>query len=672
MSLLDVRDLYVTYHTAGGAVPAVRGVDLRVDAGGTLGVAGESGCGKSTLALALLRLLPAGTTVGGEIRLDGEDVLGMSWGRLRAVRWAGTSIVFQGAMHALNPVHRVGRQIAEPILLHEQVGERDAHQRATALLTQVGLPTWRARSYPHELSGGQRQRVMIAMALACSPRLIVADEATTALDVMIQAQVLELVTGLVAERGIALLMISHDLSVLSSTCARLAVMYAGRVVELGPAHQVFTDPRHPYAAALAGAFPTIGDPGSRRQPRGLGGDPPDPAAIPSGCPFHPRCPVVLPECSTTDLTLWPAGPDRTAACVRVDGAAGVHVDGRRVEERHMTGDAILSVRGLEVDFGVRGGRRARAVDGVHLDLARGEVLALAGESGCGKTTLARALLGLVRPTAGTVHYEGRPLAYTSSALKAYRRNVQLVLQDPTGALNPRHTVYEAVAEGLRIHGITGNERDRVAEALHHCGLRPPERFFLAYPHELSGGQRQRVVIAGALVLEPKVIIADEPVASLDASVRGEILALLLRLREEFGLAALVVTHDLGLAWTIADQLAVMYLGRIVETGPTEQILTEPRHPYTRALVSVLPDSPVTEPIVLAGEPPDATRIPTGCRFHPRCQDLASGASEAAGVAEACRRTPLAVLDTRPDGDLDGGAVACHLHAARQQDPAARE
>jgi oligopeptide/dipeptide ABC transporter ATP-binding protein len=342
-------------------------------------------------------------------------------------------------------------------------------------------------------------------------------------------------------------------------------------------------------------------------------------------------------------------------------------------------EPILSARDLRVDFRARGGRIARAVDGVHLDLAPGEVLALAGESGCGKTTLARALLGLVRPSAGTVSYAGTPLTYGTGALKAYRRSVQLVLQDPTGALNPRHTVYEAVAEGLRIHGITGNERDRVADALAVCGLRPPERFFLAYPHELSGGQRQRVVIAGALVLEPKVIIADEPVASLDASVRGEILALLLRLREEFGLATLVATHDLGLAWSIADRLAVMYLGRIVEAGPVGQILTDPRHPYTRALVSVLPDSPVASPIVLTGEPPDAAQIPSGCRFHPRCQELASGAADAAGVADACRRTPLDVLDpatgvisaaSGPAKPQSAGRnlheVACHLHAARVQ------
>jgi peptide/nickel transport system ATP-binding protein len=323
---------------------------------------------------------------------------------------------------------------------------------------------------------------------------------------------------------------------------------------------------------------------------------------------------------------------------------------------------ILAARGLEVEFALRGGRRARAVDGVDIAIKPGEIVALAGESGCGKTTLARALLGLVRPTGGTVTYEGRPLSYTSRALKAYRRSVQLVLQDPTGALNPRHTVYEAVAEGLRIHGVPGNERDQVAEALAHSGLRPPERYFLSYPHELSGGQRQRVVIAGALALQPKVIIADEPVASLDASVRGEILALLLRLRDELGLAALVVTHDLGLAWSIADRLAVMYLGRIVETGPVDQVLTSPQHPYTTALVSVLPESPLPRPIVLTGEPPDATRIPAGCRFHPRCPELASGAAEAAGVADACRGVPLAILPSA-HGDQEARETACHLVAA---------
>jgi len=301
---------------------------------------------------------------------------------------------------------------------------------------------------------------------------------------------------------------------------------------------------------------------------------------------------------------------------------------------------ILSARDLAVSFG-----RVRAVDGVNLDLGEGEILALVGESGCGKTTLARTLIGLERPTAGTVSFEGKPLDYRN--LKDYRRQVQLVLQDPLGALNPRHTVYDAVAEGIRIHKLPGDEEALVADALSRAGLRPPERFFLRYPHELSGGQRQRVVIAGALALDPRVLIADEPVSSLDASVRGEILGLLLRLREEFGLSVLVVTHDLGLAWNIADRVAVMYLGRIVECGPAADVLTDPQHPYTQALLSVVPDIDRTDQIVLTGEPPDPARIPSGCRFHPRCP-----------VAE-----PVCGQRVPSRAGIAYGGVACLVHEA---------
>lgn len=318
---------------------------------------------------------------------------------------------------------------------------------------------------------------------------------------------------------------------------------------------------------------------------------------------------------------------------------------------------------LHVTFpGRRGADPARAVDGVDLDIAPGEIVALVGESGCGKTTLARSLLGLVPPTSGRVTFDGKPLDYSSRALKAYRKRVQLVLQDPSGSLNPRHTVYDAVAEGLRIHGYAGDEREAVANALSRAGLRPPDRFFLRYPHELSGGQRQRVVIAGALVLDPELIVADEPVASLDASVRGEILALLLRLRDELGLSALVVTHDLGLAWNIADRVAVMYLGRIVETGTVEEVLTAPQHPYTQALLSVLPEAP-GDPVVLTGEPPDPSRIPSGCRFHARCQILASGEAERSGVAERCRGEDLPVLS-----GASTTQVACHWASAQADRP----
>jgi peptide/nickel transport system ATP-binding protein len=324
----------------------------------------------------------------------------------------------------------------------------------------------------------------------------------------------------------------------------------------------------------------------------------------------------------------------------------------------MTG-LTLEARDVAVAFQLRGGDVATALDGADLTVRSGEIVALVGESGSGKTTLARALVGLQPPSSGQVLVDGVPLRYRGKDLKPFRRRVQLILQDPAGALNPRHTVYDAVAEGLRLHGLADNEEQQVADALAMAGLRPPERLFLRYPHELSGGQRQRVLIAGALALQPDLLIADEPVSSLDASIRGEILALLLKLRAELGLGVLVVTHDLGLAWNIADRTAVMYLGRIVEAGPTEEVVAAPQHPYTQALLSVVPEIDRLEPIVLEGEVPDPTRIPRGCRFHPRCPALASGL--AVLVEGACRTVPLPVLPAS-----EGHQSACHLVAAREE------
>jgi peptide/nickel transport system ATP-binding protein len=673
--LLEVRDLSVTYGSGQESVRAVRSVSFSLDAGETVGMAGESGCGKTTVALSLLRLLPNTAKLSGEILFKGENVIGLGWQKLRAVRWAGASVVFQGAMSALNPVRTIGEQICEPIVLHEKVTQRVAGARAAELLDSVGVSSARQASYPHELSGGQRQRVMIAMALACQPDLIIADEPTTALDVIVQAQVLQLLTGLVRERRISMIVISHDLSVLGETCDRLAIMYAGRVAEIGPSREVLGEPCHPYTRILARAFPRMGDPQSRMAPAGLPGEPPDLRGEIAGCPFAPRCPEVVADCLTSEVELWPAGEHRHSACIKVLDANASRAEPQpsaappaadpqpaaAAADTTRSDEPILQARGLQVVFPARRGRGpARAVDDVNLTIGRGEIVALIGESGCGKSTLARALVGLVDPTEGEVGYAGTPLHYSGHALRRHRRHVQLVLQDPAGALNPRQNVFDLVAEGPRLHGLRAGLTERVHDALAKAGLRPPEQFVSRYPHELSGGQQQRVVIAGALALEPSVIVADEPVSSLDASVRGEILKLIMDLRDQLSLAALIVSHDLGVAWNIADRVAVMYLGRIVESGPVSEVLLRPRHPYTQALISVLPDADRDGPVrALGGEPPDPTRIPAGCRFHPRCPRLAA-LPAGDERSEPCRGTPLPVLPAAdPTGD-QASLVACHL------------
>ena len=556
MPRLEFKDLRVTYATQGEDGPrtltAVDGVNLVVEPGSTLGLAGESGCGKSTLAMSVLRLLPANAKVEGSILLGGENVPDLSWGRLRTVRWTEASIVFQGAMHSLNPVRKVREQIAEALRIHAKAlpykddAARDT--RVAELLELVDLSPAKGASYPHELSGGQKQRVMIAMALACDPELIIADEPTTALDVIVQAQVLNVLTALVASRGLSLIMISHDLSVLAATCERIVVMQQGKIVEDGPSADVMRTPQHPHTRALAAAFPLIGDPASRLRLPGY---------------TAPDAPGANPLEKSGTFT----APDPA--------------------------DVVLEARDLSVTFAGRGGD-VKAVDSVNLTCGRGEIVALVGQSGSGKTTLARTMLALQRPTSGEVLFEGKALSHNRKALKDYRRSVQFVLQDPSAALNPKHSVYEAVAEGPRLHKLPGNEREIVTAALRKAELNQPERFLAAIPQELSGGQRQRVVIAGALALDPEFLVADEPVASLDASVRAEILALLLRLRCELGLGALVITHDLGLAWNIADRVVVMFEGRIVEEGRVEDVLLNPQHEYTRKLLSVVPTNNVVE------------------------------------------------------------------------------
>jgi peptide/nickel transport system ATP-binding protein len=539
---LIFEDVSINYQTSGRSgrdvVTAVRNVSLTLPAGETLGIAGESGSGKSTLAMSVLRLLPRNATLTGRVLLGDADVAALSFGQLRAVRWAQTSIVFQGAMHSLNPVRTVGWQILEALELHAAerwATEKARKARALELLEVVDLVPQKLDAYPHELSGGQKQRVMIAMALACDPEVIIADEPTTALDVIVQKQILDMISRLVAERGISMLMISHDLSVLATACDRIAIMRDGELVEVGAAYEVCTNPTQAYTRQLADAFPTIGDPASRLAPVTRHGQDAD----------------EVPQIPHTD-------------------------------------EVLLEARGLNVTYR-SGGRPVHAVRNVDLAVRRGEIVALVGQSGSGKSTLARALMGLQPADPGSeILFGGAPVPTRGRALGRFRSQVQLVLQDPWAALNPKHSVYESVAEGLRVQHYTGDERNRVAQSLAEAELTPPERYFGAIPQELSGGQRQRVVIAGALAVQPQMLIADEPVASLDASVRGEILGLLLSLRRRLGLSALVITHDLGLAWNIADSVAVMYHGEIVEHGPTEQVLLDPQHEYTRHLLAAAP------------------------------------------------------------------------------------
>ncbi|WP_201614929.1 ABC transporter ATP-binding protein [Gulosibacter hominis] len=564
MNKLEFKNVTIRYQQRAGsnrrAIDAVKNISLAVREGGALGLAGESGSGKSTLAMSILRLLPKNAKIEGEILLNGESVADMSWGRLRVVRWTEAAVVFQGAMHALNPVKRVNEQIAEAIELHavdELAPLKDPKLRAERvdeLLRQVDLSPAKGQSFPHQLSGGQKQRVMIAMALACEPHVIIADEPTTALDVIVQAQVLDLLKEKAAERNLTLLMISHDLTVLATVCDEIGVMYKGELIEHGPSNEVLTNPQHPHTAKLAAAFPLIGDPSSR---------------------------LSLPNYTAPDAPT--AGPEvkLTEAVRQIESVADLSTQSISLEQ------VTLAARNLTVEFG-RGSTHNVAVNNVNLTCRPGEIIALVGQSGSGKTTLARTMLGLQQPTDGEVMFRGDPLPTKQRHLKEYRRKVQYVLQDPMAALNSRHTVYEQVAEGIRVQGIKGDERELVARALAAAELDPPEEFFNSYPFELSGGQRQRVVIAGALALNPEFLIADEPVASLDASVRAGVLALFLRLRSERGLGALIITHDLGLAWNIADRVAVMYRGEIVEHGPVDEVLLNPQHPYTRKLLSVVP------------------------------------------------------------------------------------
>ncbi len=665
--LLEVRDLRTYFRTAGEPLRAVDGVSLTIGRGETLGLVGESGCGKSLTGLSIMQLVPqpSGYIAGGAIRFEGGDVLGYSGRAKRAFRGGKAAMIFQEPMTSLNPVLSVRTQLVEAIRRHQRGSRAEATGKAVEALRLVGLPepAARLREYPHQLSGGMQQRVMIAMALACEPALLIADEPTTALDVTVEAQILDLLRDLQAKLGTAILFITHDLAVVAQMADRVAVMYAGKLVETAPADALFAGdgPRHPYTRMLLRCRPSR----ARRRQRlvTIAGVVPSPSDYPPGCRFCGRCPHAFAPCSSQEPALAELAPGHAVAChlyTAADRPAATAAPPAGDAGRHAAappGGPLVEACGLVKHFPIRRGilRRVvgqvRAVDDVHLTIRRGHTLALVGESGCGKTTLGKTLIRLLPPTAGSVRFGGEQItAFGEAALRAFRRRAQIVFQDPYSSLNPRMMVRETIEEGMRVHGLGGSHaerRERVAQLLESVGLPPGAA--TCYPHEFSGGQRQRIGIARALAVEPQFIVCDEPTSALDVSIQAQILNLLSTLQDDFRLTYLFITHDLGVVEYVSDDVAVMYLGRIVERSPTEALFDRPLHPYTQALLSAIPraGAPLsTQRIRLEGDVPSPSAPPPGCHFHPRCRH----------AMEKCRR--VYPPETTPE---PGRMVRCHLY-----------
>jgi len=629
--LLSVKNLRLGFTAGKRTLAAVDGISFAIAKGETFALLGESGCGKSATAQGIMRLLPAaGRILDGRISLDGDELLTLPEADMRAYRGGRMAMIFQEPATSLNPVLTVGRQIGEVLERHLDLRGTAATGRMLELLRLVGIadPERRLGEYPFQLSGGMKQRVMIAIALAGEPELLIADEPTTALDVTVQAQILDLLSRLQVERGMGMLLITHDLGVVARMAHRIGVMYAGELVEVASREEFFSRPRHPYTQALFAALPEVSRRGLKLTT--IPGQVPVLSAMPAGCRFAERCAHVMDMCREVSPPWREAAEGHVVRC-HWDGVAGKAETPRHglTDLNIDPGRPFLEVNGLKVHFPIRRGLlqrtvgHVRAVDGVSLAIAAGRTLALVGESGCGKTTVGKALLQLIKPTAGSVKVGNSELVgMKPKRLRAARRHMQMVFQDPFASLNPRMRVGEIVAEGM---SALAPEADATAQAealsalLRQVGL--PDEAAGRYPHEFSGGQRQRIAIARALAVQPELLICDEPTSALDVSVQAQILNLLKKLQEELGVAYLFITHNFAVVEYLAHDVAVMYLGRIVERGRAEEVLRSPQHPYTQALLSAVPVPrlDVTSSVIrLPGETPSPANPPQGCHFHPRC------------------------------------------------------
>ncbi|SRR5579884_8931 len=661
-AVLSVRDLHVAYQTRGRWVEVLRGVDLEIGVGETVGVVGESGSGKSTLAFAVMGYLAQnGRITGGQILFQGEDLTRKGEAELRAIRGAQIAMVYQDPHTSLNPSLRIGEQIAEIFQAHRRLSRSAAWAHAVEMLDRVHLPAPAklARRYPHEISGGQRQRVLIAMALACNPSLLIMDEPTTALDVTTEARILDIVNELKREFGSAVLYITHNLGVVARIADRVAVMYAGEVVEEASVRTIFGNSRHPYTVGLRASLPRldIGKRDGRLQE--IPGHIPPPEALPPGCLFEPRCAYAREACRQERPPLLRADPGHRVRCLfwpEVDPCPSVL--GNASAAVPQVGDSeLLRVDGLVKRYGAAGGLpflgrssdAVHAVDGVSLHLRPGETLAIVGESGSGKTSLARTIVGLQAPSAGRLEFERRPMAPTVERRPdSLRRVLQMVFQNPDSSLNPRHSVLQIVGRPLqRFTRIRSSQvRQAVAELLQAVNLN--KSYLDRYPEQLSGGEKQRVAILRAFAGDPRVVLCDEPVSALDVSVQAAVLNLLLDLQLRHGTAYLLISHDLGVVRYLADRIAVMYAGQIVELGSSAQVFNPPYHPYTEALLSAIPvpDPAVQQPPMrLEGTPPSGSPTP-GCRFAERCPRK---------LGPICDTSPPPVVEAAP-----GHTIACHI------------